>query len=639
MPFFVLQEDVVKNLLKGSGAKKLVNSKDKNEWSPLHCAAARGHLNVCKILINAGADVTAKNLDGATALHYLARMGASDNGKLFSEVLKLMLKKGAMVNEVNGHAETPLHQAAMKGSVLAVDVLLQNKADPNMQNEFGETALHYAVRLGNVKCVELLLAAHADVFLESEREEGSALTLAEGTGQTEILALLKSSSSYLDHMKKYGKEKTILRSMSSKNNNNNAITANAATAAPVIAPQPVALTTSTTTTQPPPPSGGGGGSEPSNVAFGVQRGKCTAQDCDCHEYQAAGPTGGPCQNCGHYPAVHRKIGKAPPGADRMTMSDPSPAPHVVLEKSAPGQDEVKRLDTLLKSLGPADLQHSWSINSSELKLETLLGEGTSAKVFKGKYRGQEVAVKVLKESPDPVMMQDFAKEFQIYSDVRSPHVVLFFGACSMKSELCMVFEFCSKGSLFDVLNSDEEIDWARVLKVSVDIAKALNTLHSWVPPIVHRDMKSLNLLVDSNWTVKVSDFGLSRFTSGAASNLSTLGKLRGTYAYSAPEVYFGEPFTTRADVYSVGVIFWELAVRSLTKEYCLPYSEYPELVFDFQIIIQVAKNSKRPTIPQQCPQDYKELIQACWAQNKDLRPEIPEVLAKLDAMLAKHSKK
>jgi serine/threonine protein kinase len=117
----------------------------------------------------------------------------------------------------------------------------------------------------------------------------------------------------------------------------------------------------------------------------------------------------------------------------------------------------------------------------------MLGEGTAAKVYKGKYRGQEVAVKVLKESLDPTQMADFAKEFQIYSDLRSPHVVLFFGAC-LKPELCMVFEFCSRGSLFDVLNSDEVLDWGKVLKLSVDISKALNTLHSWVPPIVHRDM-------------------------------------------------------------------------------------------------------------------------------------------------------
>jgi ankyrin repeat protein len=73
-----------------------------------------------------------------------------------------------------------------------------------MQNEFGETALHYAVRLGANKCIELLLVAGADVFLEGEREEGSALTLAEVNGQAEILMLMKQSKSYLEHVKKYG---------------------------------------------------------------------------------------------------------------------------------------------------------------------------------------------------------------------------------------------------------------------------------------------------------------------------------------------------------------------------------------------------------------------------------------------------
>lgn len=127
----------------------------------------------------------------------------------------------------------------------------------------------------------------------------------------------------------------------------------------------------------------------------------------------------------------------------------------------------------------------------------------------------------------------------------------------------------------------------------------------------------------------MSDFGLSRFT-GSSSNLSTLGKLRGTYAYSAPEVcvvpkevlsvivllqvYFGDPFTTKADCYSVGIIFWEIAQRALTGEYAMPYSEYQELVFDFQIIIQVAKNQRRPTISPLCPPDYRDLITSCWSQ-------------------------
>ena len=142
--------------------------------------------------------------------------------------------------------------------------------------------------------------------------------------------------------------------------------------------------------------------------------------------------------------------------------------------------------------------------------------------------------------------------------------------------------------------------------------------------------------MDSNWTCKVSDLGLSRFTSGSASNLSTLGKLRGTYAYSAPEVYFGDPFTTKADCFSVGIIFWELAYRSLLGHYAMPYSEYEELVFDFQIIIQVAKNRRRPTIPAACPPDYRDLITACWAQAAADRPDISDVLARLEDMAAKH---
>jgi serine/threonine protein kinase len=143
------------------------------------------------------------------------------------------------------------------------------------------------------------------------------------------------------------------------------------------------------------------------------------------------------------------------------------------------------------------------------------------------------------------------------SSIRSPNVVFFYGA-TIRPNLCMVMEFCHKGTLFDVLNDKAAVvDWPLFFKFAKDMVRGTWCLHSWKPQIVHRDLKTLNLLVDQNNTVKVCDFGQSRFTEGQASN-STLAKLRGTYHYCAPEVYFGKRFTTKSDVFSIGVILWEL---------------------------------------------------------------------------------
>ena len=194
----------------------------------------------------------------------------------------------------------------------------------------------------------------------------------------------------------------------------------------------------------------------------------------------------------------------------------------------------------------------------------------------------------------------------------------------------MVLEFCGKGALYDVLNDmREDITWPIVFKIAIDTVKGLSCLHNWKPQIVHRDMKSLNLLVDDNWHVKVCDFGTSRFTSGAGVDLSTLGKLRGTYAYCAPEVYFGKSFTPKSDIYSFGVILWEIAFRCITGTYGQPFSEFKQIVFDFQIIIQSAKKDVRPTIPPNCPAAYTELINLCWHKDPDSRPTTAEVYQKL----------
>jgi len=266
------------------------------------------------------------------------------------------------------------------------------------------------------------------------------------------------------------------------------------------------------------------------------------------------------------------------------------------------------------------------MDASELQFVKLLGEGTSAKVFRGLYRNQEVAIKVLKDKAETKVVEEFRKEFDIMSSLRSPHVVFFYGACIQPS-LCMVLEYCHRGSLYDVLSdTSTEIGWERILRAANDTLRGLLCLHSWKPQIVHRDLKTLNLLVDNNWIVKVCDFGLSRFTAGNEENLATLGKLRGTYAYCAPEVYFGKTYSPKADIYSMGIILWEMAFRVITQEYEQPYAEYPQLCFDFQIIIQSAKKDLRPTIPSTCPASYRTAITRCWDPDPEKRPESTELM-------------
>lgn len=131
----------------------------------------------------------------------------------------------------------------------------------------------------------------------------------------------------------------------------------------------------------------------------------------------------------------------------------------------------------------------------------------------------------------------------------------------------------------------------------------------------------------------MSDFGTSRFTEGAGVNLETLSKLRGTYAYCAPEVYFQQQFTPKSDIYSYGVILWELAYRCITGKYEQPFGEFKQIVFDFQIIVQSAKKDVRPTIPENCPAVYSNLINRCWHKLPEDRPtteEIAEILKDME---------
>jgi len=191
--------------------------------------------------------------------------------------------------------------------------------------------------------------------------------------------------------------------------------------------------------------------------------------------------------------------------------------------------------------------------------------------------------------------------------------------------LMMVMELCDRGSLYDVLTKNtKDISWRRTLDFASDMAEGMAALHGHDPPIIHRDMKSLNLLVTKDWRCKVCDFGLSRLVKG---DMKTFGRLCGTFSYCSPEVFNGGMATDRSDIFSTGIVLWELMHVSATHKYMQPFQEF-NLPFDFQIIVQ-SSQGLRPSIPAGSNNELAQLYLDCISHLPEERPSAREAANRL----------
>ncbi|KAG8636520.1 serine/threonine-protein kinase pakF isoform X3 [Manihot esculenta] len=191
-----------------------------------------------------------------------------------------------------------------------------------------------------------------------------------------------------------------------------------------------------------------------------------------------------------------------------------------------------------------------------------IGQGSCGTVYHALWYGSDVAVKVFsKQEYSEDVILSFRQEVSLMKRLRHPNVLLFMGAVTSPQRLCIVTEFLPRGSLFRLLQRNTtKLDWRRRVHMALDITRGMNYLHHCNPPIIHRDLKSSNLLVDRNWTVKVGDFGLSRLKHETYLTTKT-GK--GTPQWMAPEVLRNEPSDEKSDVYSFGVVMWELATEKI----------------------------------------------------------------------------
>ncbi|KJE93839.1 plaucible mixed-lineage kinase [Capsaspora owczarzaki ATCC 30864] len=250
-----------------------------------------------------------------------------------------------------------------------------------------------------------------------------------------------------------------------------------------------------------------------------------------------------------------------------------------------------------------------NIDWNELLDSAPLSKTNNAAVSRSKYRGRDVAVKQLRQGVDA------RQEVDLLNSLRHRNIVQFIGVSSALGNLMIVTEFAQHGSLFDYIQK-HELAFDRITQWAMDISNGMRYLHEEAPvPIIHRDLKSMNVLICDNLVAKICDFGCSKeFVS------TTQMSFVGTCAWMAPEVLRSEPVSEKCDVYSFGVVLWEM----LTGQIPFQNLQSP------QVMWLVGQLQKRPPIPAQCPLSFSTLIESCWVDNPPQRPSFRAILRQLE---------
>lgn len=269
------------------------------------------------------------------------------------------------------------------------------------------------------------------------------------------------------------------------------------------------------------------------------------------------------------------------------------------------------------------------IDPSEIQLGRKLGEGCFGVVYVGRCRQTDVAVKIPKKQDQitPDRIESFNREVEIMSNIFAPNIALFMGACTKPGNIMIVTELLS-GCLEELLHDPtKELTHAARMQMARDAALGVAWLHGSNPIIIHRDLKSSNFLFDKNNRIKVCDFGLSDLFERGKKLYDDEGA-KGTPLYMAPEVMLGDEFNEKADVYSFGIVLWEILTR---KEPFSQYSDYDEFV------TAICDEGVRPPIPEDCIPSLQKLMTECWDANPKKRPDITDVVKRIDEIVIEYA--
>jgi len=262
----------------------------------------------------------------------------------------------------------------------------------------------------------------------------------------------------------------------------------------------------------------------------------------------------------------------------------------------------------------------------EIEILERVGGGAFGVVHRGVFRATEVAVKLVPAGGGAAALDAFLKEAAMLARLRHPNVCLFMGASFEEGadSWAIVTEYVANGSLWDALRvagGRWPVDRQRA--VAAGVARGLAYLHAHAPPVLHRDVKSPNVLVDAGDRVKLCDVGLARDAAGGAATAAALTAGCGTPQWMAPEILEARPYATAADVYAYGVVLSEILTGAC------PYEEHANLG-GVALAMRVVRDGLRPSLPAGGDAALASLAVRCWARAPASRPRVDAVLAELE---------
>lgn len=262
----------------------------------------------------------------------------------------------------------------------------------------------------------------------------------------------------------------------------------------------------------------------------------------------------------------------------------------------------------------------------ELKFDGKLSAGDLGEIYLGRWREYtKVLIKTLGNTflaaeEKAVAANPLIREIQIVSRLRHSNIAQFYGACLEPARTCLVIEYLNGGSLFDILGK-EKLTHNQQQRIALDIAQGLYYLHT--QGICHRDLRSHHVLLDDQGGAKLTEFGFASIRSASIRSLKEQKRVP-LQQWQPPEFFErGKEYTAKSDIFSFGVILWELMTSQR------PYANLSESELANHLL-----SGKRETITKDIPIGYAELIQACWQADPEKRPELPSIIQQLKMISA-----